>query len=108
MSELDIAQEEKTIQRGERIIGGSFVFVAIRCTLQYIVLPFMLPLLGIGNTFSVVLSTFFEVLALAMITFNIIHLWHTSWRWRYIGLSVVMVTIIAIFLYTDIQYLFNL
>jgi hypothetical protein len=34
------------VKRGDRIVGGSIVFVAIRCTLQYVVLPFILPFFG--------------------------------------------------------------
>ena len=93
------------IQRGNRVMGGSLVFVAIRCTLQYVVLPFVLPFIGLSSTLSVAISAVLELIALAVIIYNIQRLWHTSWRWRYLGLSVFTVTIIIIFLYYDARSL---
>jgi hypothetical protein len=94
---------EPQAARADQILGGSMVFVAVRCTLQYVVLPFILPLFGITDTFSAGLSIVIELVALGMILYNIRRLWSTSWRWRYLGLSVVMLTLIAILLYADLQ-----
>lgn len=96
------------VKRTDRLMGGSLLFVAIRCTLQYVLLPFVLPFMGMNNSLSIGLSAIIDVIALAMIVFNIKRLWNTSWRWRYLALSVVMVTIIAIFLYNDFNYFLSL
>ena len=96
------------VQRGNRIMGGSLVFVATRCTLQYVILPFVLPFVGLSSTFSILISAVLELIALAVIIYNIQRLWHTSWRWRYVGLSVFTITIIAIFLYYDARLLLPL
>jgi hypothetical protein len=93
------------VKRGDRIVGGSIVFVAIRCTLQYVVLPFILPFFGLHGSLSIAISAALELVALAMIIYNIQRLWHTSWRWRYVGLSTFTVTIILIFLYYDARLL---
>jgi hypothetical protein len=76
---------DSDIRRGDRILGGSMVFVAVRCTLQYVILPFILPLFGLSDAISVALSTVLEVVALGMIVYNVIRLWNTNWRWRYLG-----------------------
>jgi hypothetical protein len=86
-------------------MNGSLIFVATRCTLQYVVLPFVLPWFGIGGRFSIVISAVLEVVALGMIFFNLRQLWNTDWRWRYMGLSVLTVTLIGIFLYFDLRNL---
>lgn len=91
-------------QRSDRILGGSMALVAVRCTVQYVILPFVLPLFGLGNNVSVVLSTIVEVFSLGMISYNLIRLWHTGWRWRYLAISVVMAGIIGVFLYVDIRH----
>ena len=96
---------DSDIKRGDRLMGGSLLFVACRCTLQYVILPFVLPFIGLSSTFSIVISTILELIALIVIIYNIQRLWHTSWRWRYIGLSVFTVTIILIFLYYDARLL---
>jgi hypothetical protein len=86
-------------------MNGSLIFVATRCTLQYVVLPFVLPWFGIGGRFSIVISAVLEVVALGMIFFNMHQLWNTSWRWRYMGLSVLTISLIGIFLYFDLRSL---
>jgi len=93
------------IKRGNRIVGGSLVFVGIRCTLQYVILPFILPFLGLNSSLSIAISAALELIALAVIIYNIQRLWHTHWRWRYVGLSAFTVTIILIFLYSDARLL---
>ena len=82
------------------------VFSALRCTLQYIVLPFVLPWLGMTGTVSLVISLVLEGLAVGIIVYNIIVLWPTNWRWRYLGLGTVMLFILGVFLYTDLQTLY--
>ena len=106
-SKLEIQQTE-TSKSGDRIIGGSFIFVACRCTFQYIILPFVLPFLGLTSNFSVIMSTVLEVIALGAIAYNIVHLWDTSWRLRYLTLSVFSGSLILVFLYYDIIYLLNM
>lgn len=96
------------IKRTDRLMGSSLLFVAIRCTLQYVLLPFVLPFMGLNNSISIGLSAIIDVLALGMIAYNIRRLWNTSWRWRYVVLSAVMVSIIAVFLYNDFNYFLNL
>lgn len=96
---------ETRLKRSDRILGGSFVFVAIRCTLQYVILPFVLPLLGLGGSFSVVISLALEVFALGLMAYNVWQLWPTRWRWRYLALSAVAATLVGIFIYTDVRAL---
>jgi hypothetical protein len=94
------------IKRSDRLMGGSLVFVAIRCTLQYILLPFVLPFFGLAGSWSVGIATAIDFLALGMIAYNVARLWNTSWRWRYLALSVVMIAILLVFLYQDYKYFF--
>jgi len=103
LSEINLPNE-RDIQRGDRILGGSMVFIAVRCTIQYMILPFVLPLFGMSDAISVAFSTVLEVFALGMITFNLTRLWNTNWRWRYLALSVVMAGLIGVFLYFDVRY----
>jgi len=104
MTELT-APNEKDGSRADRVLGGSMVWVAIRCTLQYVVLPFILPWFGVTGTFSAGLSLAIEAVALVMITYNVRRLWPTSWRWRYLALSTGMLAVMALFAYLDIRVL---
>ena len=87
MTELTPPTQQE-IRRTDRYTGGYLVFVCIRCTIQYILLPFVLPLLGLG-----------------LIGYNVVKLWDTSWRYRYLALSVVMIGILLVFIYNDLRTL---
>lgn len=102
------APSTQEIKRSDRLTGGYLLFVSVRCTLQYVVLPFVLPFLGLSNTISVILSLIFDVIALGAITYNIKNLWGTSWRWRYIALSAIMLPVLAVFLVQDIRFLMGM
>lgn len=94
------------VKRSDRFVGSYVLFVAVRCTLQYVLLPFVLPFIGLGNSVSTGIAAAIDVFALGMIGYNIRRLWNTSWRWRYLALSAIMVTILAVFLYNDYNFFF--
>lgn len=106
MATIDKTQDEEAeIQRGQRALRLPLIWIAVRCTLQYILLPFVLPFFGIGGRLSIWLSALLEVVALAMVTYNIRRLWGTSWRWRYLALSTITLAAIGLFLYEDVRAL---
>jgi hypothetical protein len=104
-SELAVPNPSQ-VKRSDRLTGGYLAFVAVRCTLQYVLLPFALPFLGFSGAWSTGIAAAIDVLALGLIVFNVWQLWNTSWRWRYLALSVVMVSILLIFLYQDYKFFF--
>jgi len=93
--------------RATRSLGGSLLLSAVRCTLQYIVLPVVLPLLGLTGALSSVISLTLSLAAVGLILYNVIELWSTSWRWRYLGLGTVMLCVLGVFLVDDLQALWN-
>lgn len=106
MADLN-APGQTITKRSDRIMGGSFLFVAVRCILQYILLPFVLPFFGLTGALSVGISLALEVAAAAMIGYNIKALWNTTWRVRYLALSALFLFIIGIFTYLDLRILFG-
>lgn len=99
------APSPEQVKGSDRSMAGYIVFVAIRCTLQYIVLPFVLPFIGLSGSVSLIISILIDIVALSMILYNIRRLWNTSWRWRYIALSVLMLSILAVFMIEDVRLL---
>jgi len=93
------------IRRTDRYTGGYLLFVCVRCTIQYVLLPFVLPFLGLGGSVATSISIAIDFVALGLIAFNVYRLWDTSWRYRYLALSVIMVTILLVFLYNDLRSL---
>ncbi|MBI1298518.1 hypothetical protein GC175_26585 [bacterium] len=93
------------IRRANKSVGGSLILSSVRCTLQYIVLPFALPLLGFGGTVSSVLTLVLSAAAVALLLYNVVELWSTSWRWSYLGLASVLLLIMTVFLIDDVRRL---
>jgi hypothetical protein len=93
------------IKRGDRAMTRSIVFSATRCTIQYVLLPFVLPLFGLANSIGAAISLVLSGIALATVWYNVKDLWHTSWRYRYLGMAAVMSAIIALFVVLDIRAL---
>ena len=104
MSELNPPSQQE-IRRTDRYTGGYLLFVCVRCTIQYILLPFVLPVLGVSGNVATSISLMIDVIALGAISFNVWRLWNTSWRYRYLALSVVMVSILLVFMYHELQTL---
>lgn len=90
---------------GDRLFTGSLAFVALRCTVRYIALPFLLPLLGLSGGLSAIIALAIDAVAATTILLNVRRLWNTSWRWRYVGLGAVMMVVIAILAWGDLQTL---
>jgi hypothetical protein len=93
------------IGRGDRALKRSILFSATRCTIQYVLLPFVLPFFGLANSIGAAISMALSVVALGTVWYNVKDLWHTSWRYRYLGMALVMSAIIAIFVVFDVRAL---
>jgi hypothetical protein len=93
------------IKRGDRAMRRSILFSATRCTIQYVLLPFVLPLFGLAGSIGAAIGLAFSGIALATVWYNVKDLWHTSWRYRYLGMALVMTAIIALFVVLDVRAL---
>ncbi len=100
--------EERQVQttKGDPgIVNGLMLWAAARCSLQYVLVPFLLPWIRLSDSVSVWLNLAISLLAIGMMTRNIWRLWHTGWRRRYLTWSVVAVSILLFFLYADLRKL---
>lgn len=95
------------VARGDRLFTGSLAFVALRCTLRYVALPFLLPLVGLSGGLSALIALAIDAVAATTILLNVRRLWNTSWRWRYVGLGAVMMVVIAVLAWGDLQTLIH-
>jgi hypothetical protein len=90
---------------GVSVVGIPLLLTAIRCTLQYVLVPFLLPLIGLSGAFGSWVNLLAEAVALGVILYNIRRLWSTNWRWKYLAMSMVMLVVIGLSVYADIRYL---
>lgn len=106
-SETSLNEATRVERNSDVIVGGAMVWVALRCTVQYVILPFVLPLAGLSSAISLWLSAAISLFALGLMLFNLRRLWRTNWRWRYLALSLVAGSAIVLFLYLDLTELFG-
>jgi len=83
--------------------GTPLLISAIRCTLGYIVVPFVLPLLGIatGAAFGVLLVL--DAIAAVSIVVTLRRLWQLQHprRWQYLPLALILAALFGFFLLSD-------
>lgn len=59
----------------ERALGLAMLISGIRCTLQYVVLPVALPLIGLGGGFGLGLVLLFDLVALMLLVSSLRYFW---------------------------------
>jgi hypothetical protein len=78
---------------------------ALRCTVQYVVLPFVLPLVGITAPVPRWVTLALSVVALLSLVRAVRQLWrmHYPGFWRYLLLAGVVGGALLVFVATDLQ-----
>ncbi len=69
----------------QRLLGKSLVVSAVRCTLTYLVIPVLAPVLGLAGVLAVPVSLMLTVLAIGMAISGLRRFWladHRA-RWQY-------------------------
>lgn len=97
----DVASSPPVLAFGTIVIGVPLLLTAVRCTLQYIVVPLVLPLFSISGSFSPAVNILAGVFSLGVILYNLMRLWHTNWRKRYMLLSLFIIPVVLGSIYLD-------
>ncbi|WP_298821712.1 hypothetical protein [Chloroflexus sp.] len=94
---------------GERAFSLSLFISATRCTLQYVLLPIVLPLIGLTTDISLPLVVLLDLLAIAMLVRSLRYFWQTRHPRRFdmLPLSSVILFIILFSLGFDVWQLFT-
>ncbi len=65
-----------------RAFNRSVVISGIRCTMTYVILPYVAPLIGLSTTVGPVLGLTVGAVAIAANIFTIRRFWASNHRWR--------------------------
>lgn len=98
------ADQSDPDKKPERLMGYSLAFSAVRCILQYAVLPFLLPIIGLAASWALGFTMVINVLAIVAIVTSLRRMWRTNYshRWRYMMLAVPAFLLLVSFLVLDI------
>jgi hypothetical protein len=76
----------------QRAFNFSLIFTGIQCTLQYIVFPFILPVLGVATSVTLPLLIGINVLAIVSMILSLRRFWQINYKhkWGYLLMSLVL------------------
>ena len=94
----------------ERALTFGLLLSALRCTLQYVLLPFVLPWIGFATSIPPWLTLAIGGLALAALVRNVRYMWrlHHARRWSYFAIASVVTTTLLVFMVMDVRNLLGI
>lgn len=103
-----ITEQAEQAQTAQNALGFSLLFSGVRCVLQYVVLPFVLPVIGIAADVTIPLLLAINVLAMISVIFSLRRFWQIRYthRWTYLIVAVAALTLLTVFLWLDVQALY--
>lgn len=80
----------------ERALGLALIISGVRCSLQYVILPVVLPLIGLGGGFALGLVLLFDLVALLLLLSSLRYFWRVRHPRRFdvLPLSAVILLLI--------------
>ena len=88
----------------ENALTLSLMFSGTRCILQYVLLPFLLPVVGIAADAAIPVLLLINLIAMASIFFSLRRFWTIGYkhRWPYLGVALAALTLLLAFTMYDI------
>lgn len=101
------AEETTSDTRAERAFGFSLIFSGVRCVLQYVVLPFVLPVVGLAADAATPVILLVNAVALVSILYSVRRFWQIDYKykWQYLPVAGVALLILCAFIILDLSTL---
>jgi hypothetical protein len=93
----------------EKAFRWSILVSAVRCTLAYVVFPFVAPLLSLASGIEGTIGLVIGLVAIASNVYSIRRYWGTDYRWK-VPLSIInvgMIGLVTWFTYEDFLKIFS-
>ena len=93
----------------QRGFNRSILVSAIRCTLTYVVLPFVAPIVGLASGVGPVIGLLLGTVAIAANMFSIRRFWRADHRWK-VHVTLLhssVIGLLSILLYQDVSQLLS-
>ncbi|MDQ7026340.1 MAG: hypothetical protein Q9P44_12385 [Anaerolineae bacterium] len=99
--------DESAPNTGEGAFSFALLFSGVRCIIMYVILPFVLPVLGIAGHFGVAIDIVINVIAIAAIVYSLRRFWTINYKrkWQYLPVAVVAFVLLIAFIALDISTL---
>jgi hypothetical protein len=89
----------------ERTFSFSLMLSAVRCVLKYVLLPFVLPVVGLAGNAATGLSLLINGVAIVSLLLSVRRLWQINYsrKWAYLGVAAVALVFIVAFILFDLK-----
>lgn len=93
----------------QRALTFALLLSGLRCTVQYLVLPFVLPWIGVAASISPWLTLTLSALAVVFLVRNVRRLWKVRHdrRWSYLLVAGVVTASLLLFVFVDLRTLLH-
>jgi hypothetical protein len=93
----------------QRAFSTSVLVSAVRCTLTYVVFPFLAPLVGLAPGVGPVLGLVIGTIAIVANVFSIRRFWRARHPWRVpvSAINVGIIVLVAVLMFFDLRELFG-
>jgi hypothetical protein len=104
---VDGATDPRALLGAQRAMTGSILVSAVRCTITYLLVPVLTPIVGVLDLVAAPLSLVLCVVAVVMSTRSLRRFWRADHakRWHYTALVVVVWAFLAAALVRDVTQL---
>lgn len=107
--ELALTPEiDESLGKAERAMMIGLIFSGVRCVLQYAILPFVLPLIGVAQGAAVEITLVINIIAIVSIILSIRRFWRINYnrKWSYTMVGGTALVLLTFFIVQDITQLF--
>lgn len=108
MTESNLPLTNEDSARGaKRALSASLIFSGIRCMLMYVVLPFVLPLLGVTGMFASQLDILISLVAIGALIYSVRRFWKIDYHGKvaYTVVAAFAFVLLIVFLALDLREL---
>ena len=97
-------EQTEAPEADDRTFRWSLVVSGIRCTLQYLVLPWLLPLFGFASGVGVAVTIVIGIVAIGFNAFSIVRMRRSdhAWRTAVIAVNVIVIALLSVLLVQDL------
>lgn len=101
------SDETAQTRRAENALTISLLFSGIRCILQYVLLPFLLPIIGVAADATAPILLLINLIAMVSIFLSLRRFWTIGYkhRWSYLLVALAALTLLVAFTAYDIAKL---
>ena len=99
-----VGDEAGAARGAENALTLSLLFSGLRCVLQYALLPFLLPIVGVAADATAPILLLINLIAMVSIFFSLRRFWSVGYkyRWRYLVVAAAALVLLVAFTVYDI------